>query len=477
MKRARRPAATLLLFGLLAGCKEEVAPAPEKAPVVAPTAPSSASSLVPAPPVEPPTFELHALQPEPREPRALYAIDGALLVTEGLRVGRLLGEGIEWLDKTVPDLGPAVGGSRINGLSGRWPDAIDLFYASNQGRAPMPSYHPLTGKGMGFTYQPGGGAGYIAGTARVGESLILAGYSSQDGYQFVHVRGPKAMRFRKTPAEAGCKPGEVANQEFVPPNPAIAPEAFGGTRAGTVMSFGSLCQKRGPAMEIWDEGADKSRIEDLSRFGSSFGYHLEFLDGPTADELWLFVEKENLVLHYANDHFEAVPRLPTKLVSVFTSPDGRLYGSDGRAIHRFDEGAWRLVGRLPWRYEPLTLAHDGQGLWLATGGNVHRLKEGPRLSYEEGCATPFVYLYDVAPDNAADFSFPTTRKALASFPGAAELSLVEFREGKRRLGVEVTSKAQAEALMAHVRATMKGEAPELICYRPRAPRRIPLSAK
>jgi hypothetical protein len=470
-------AATLLLLGALAGCKEEVAPAPEKAPVALPPAPSSAASLVQAPAVEPPTFELHTLQPTSSESRSLHPIDGAILVAEGLKMGRLVGEGIEWLDKTVPDLGPAVGGSHINRLSGRWPDAVDLFYASNQGRAPMPSYHPLTGKGLGFTYQPGGGAGYIAGTARVGESLILAGYSSQDGYQFVHVRGPKAMRFRKTPAEAGCKPGEVTNQEFVPPSPAIRPDSFGGTRAGTVMSFGALCEKRGPAMEIWDEGADKSRIEDLSRFAPSLGYQVQFLDGPTTDEVWVFSRSEGLVLHYVNDRFEATPRLATKLATVFTSPDGKLHGSDGRAIYRLDEGAWKLFGRLPWRYEPLTLAHDGQGLWLATGGDIHRLKEGPRVVHEEGCATPFVYLYDVAYDNAPDFTFPSTRKALATFPGAAELSLVEFREGRRRLGVEVASKAQAEALMAHVRATMKDEAPELYCYRPRAPRRIAITAK
>jgi hypothetical protein len=49
---------------------------------------------------------------------------------------------------------------------------------------------------------------------------------------------------------------------------------------------------------------------------------------------------------------------------------------------------------------------------------------------------------------------------------------VEFREGVLRLGLVVSSKAQGEAVIAHVKAAMKNERPTLLCYEPKAPRRI-----
>ena len=117
---------------------------------------------MPKAPKEIPTFALEPFTPDGSHPDELFAIEGALMVLQGLRVGRIVGDKIEWLEKTVPDLGPAVGGSRIYFIGGKWPDAVDALYTSNNGRAPMPSYHPLTGKGINFTYQPGGGAGHTS---------------------------------------------------------------------------------------------------------------------------------------------------------------------------------------------------------------------------------------------------------------------------------------------------------------------------
>jgi hypothetical protein len=75
------------------------------------------------------------------------------------------------------------------------------------------------------------------------------------------------------------------------------------------------------------------------------------------------------------------------------------------------------------------------------------------------------------------YAFPTTAKALSTFPDAGSLALVDFKEsGVRRLGVPVTSKEQGEALLAHVHATMKDEAPKLLCYAPTGARKIPLRA-
>src|SRR5690606_7730743 len=114
---------------------------------------SSSASPIPAAPKEIPTLTMEELVPEGKHLNGAFAIEGALLVVEGLRIGRVVGDRVEWLAKTVPDLGPMVGGSRIVSVHGKWPDAVDVLYASNHGRAPMPSYYPLTGKGLDFTFQ------------------------------------------------------------------------------------------------------------------------------------------------------------------------------------------------------------------------------------------------------------------------------------------------------------------------------------
>lgn len=94
---------------------------------------------------------------------------------------------------------------------------------------------------------------------------------------------------------------------------------------------------------------------------------------------------------------------------------------------------------------------------------------------KEGCTTPFVYLYQVSEKNDRKFTFPSTRKALASFAEVEQLTLVEFHEaGGWRLGLKTASKEQAEAVVAHLRSTMKDEKPELRCYEPRNPRVIPV---
>ncbi len=47
----------------------------------------------------------------------------------------------------------------------------------------------------------------------------------------------------------------------------------------------------------------------------------------------------------------------------------------------------------------------------------------------------------------------------------------------RRLGVKVKSKKQGEAVIAHIKANMENEYPELFCYSPNKPRVIKMSPK
>jgi hypothetical protein len=90
-----------------------------------------------------------------------------------------------------------------------------------------------------------------------------------------------------------------------------------------------------------------------------------------------------------------------------------------------------------------------------------------------------VYLYEISSKNDKKFTYPTTRKALSSFPEVGAISLVEFEDGYRgRLGITVTSKAQGEALIAHLKETMKEETPRLLCFEPpKDARKIDMNAK
>jgi hypothetical protein len=125
-----------------------------------------------------------------------------------------------------------------------------------------------------------------------------------------------------------------------------------------------------------------------------------------------------------------------------------------------------------------TLVMDERDRIWASLDSVYLLAEGKGTAFEDGCPTPFVHLYDVSADNPKDFTFPATRKALSTFAGVTEVGLVDFHaEGARRLGITVPSKAQGEALVAHIKAHMKDEDPRLICYEPKDPRKIEVRPK
>ncbi len=94
----------------------------------------------------------------------------------------------------------------------------------------------------------------------------------------------------------------------------------------------------------------------------------------------------------------------------------------------------------------------------------------PEMAFPEftdACTTPLVFLYDVSASAPPKFDFPTTRKALSSFPSLKEIKLFDFVfAGKRRLGAHVPNAEVGKALVAHIQATMKDEAPKLVCFDP-----------
>ncbi len=477
---SHRSFVALCLLGATAMACSKAPPTPEKETVSPPSAAplTSAAPSASAASIEraPAKKALPTLAPEPFAPAkgmGFYSIEGALVVVEGLRVGRIVDEAIAWFG-TLPETNAWLGGSQINGVYGTFPDAVDVFYSSNNGRAAQPSLYPLTGKGTSVTFSPGGGIGWVSGTARLGKTTIVGGYGMSDGYTLRTVRGP-GLLLRPTLADkVGCTDEELQRQWGGRDTAvAVAFRAVAATEKGTLVTIGNLCDRDDkPVAEVWDEPG-KSRIIELSTLTKNIGYFPRILVGK-GDDLWL---DSTPVLHYSAGKFEPLPKLDRPLKSLFVSPAGKLHGISGRTIHRFDEGKWTAIANLPWPMWFSTIAMDEKGtLWVAHDSGVARLREQSGPDIEGDCKTPFVYLYEVSWKNEPKFTFPTTRKALSTFPQVADITLVEYWEGSRSLGVQVKSKEQGEAVAAHVVANMKDEHPEVICYAPKKPRVIEMKA-
>lgn len=476
MKPSRALSLILLLaVAGVAGCpsdKERAAPdeAPTSKPEPSATAVVSASSsanATSAVPAKPPTLRaVRYLESELKEGVRLFRVDGALLVATGDRVGRLDGAKVEWIGK-VPPPPPFIGNaSLVYQVSGKYPEPIDVVFSSNNGRAPMPTYMALTGKGESHTFAPGGGAGGVIGFATTGESTLMLGYG-WEGYETIRVRGPILARVPTRPEPGGCKPGEVMHDEYRK-GYAVVPDAYGASEDGTVILVGMLCGKR-PAAEVWDKEG-KSKIHDLSAWLKETSYDTVLLHGK-GDVSWIANAGSSPIVEHRGGQFAPLPVLPN-LTSAFVSSDRVLHAVDGQSIYRYANGAFTKVADVVWPDRHMQIEEWGGTFYAALGGTLHRLEPADPITYAEGCKKPFVYLYDVSPKSELNYSFPTTRKALATFDKVADIQLVEFQEGVRRLGIQVPDAKTGEAVIAHVRASMKDESPVLLCYEPKTPRII-----
>jgi hypothetical protein len=464
------------LVALVCSCSK-TAPTPEKDTASTPSAlvvvPSASAALAER---EPPKKELPLLVFEPFEATKgknidFYAIEGALMVVDDLRVGRIVDEKIEWIG-SIPKGYPSLGGNRVASVEGFWPDEVNVYFTSNNGRALEPTYFPMTGKGV--TLEVGGGnSAWVYGSARVGQTTIIAGDSTFGGHVLETMRGPKFMIQPLTPEKGGCTEDDI--KKYLPQhqNGAVDYHAISATEKGTLVTIGNLCRRdNSPAAEVWDLPG-KSRIVELGSMIKHLDYFPKFLRGK-GDDLWI---DSTPILHYNGGKFETLPALDKPIRNLFVSPDGKLHATSGRAIVRFDAGEWKPIANLPWPTKFRTIAMDDKGTFWVSYGGVSRLREAKGSEVAEGCKTPFVYLYDVSWRNDAKYNFPTTRKALSTFPAASKISLVEYYEEGRRLGITVEDEAQGAAVVAHIQANMKDEHPEVICYAPKKPRRIDLEGK
>lgn len=465
-----------MVSAFAASCsKSSDSPQPQKEPPATPNVAPAPSASVSAALVQqtPRKNVIPTLVPEPIEAAkevTFYPIEGALIVVDGMRVGRLVDDKIEWL-RTLPELNQWLGGSTINGAYGKWPD-VDIRYSSNNGRASQPSVFPLTGKGSTVTFAPGGGLGWVTGWGRLGDTTIVGGYDSWQGSRIATLRGPGLVIKPITAEKAGCKEDEIR-----PPweggDPIAVPfDGLAVTAKGTLVTVGKLCgREKAPVAEVWDKPG-KSRIIDLGAWIKDVGYFPRLFTGK-GDDLWIVSRP---ILHYSDGKFEPLPMPDQPVKNHFVSADGKLHGIAGRTILRFDEGKWTPIANLARRMNFSNIAMDEKGdIYVAYAG-VSRLREAKDAELEGACKTPFVYLYEVSWKNEAKYTFPTTRKALSTFPEVSDITLVEYWEEGRKLGIKVKSEAQGEAVIAHVKANMKDEWPELICFEPRSPRVIEMKA-
>ncbi len=467
-----------------AACRPKATPLPSSEPPAPAVMASATSAVIPAPsstaaeeaPVPVLSFEPFVADKAPAD--GVFGIEGGVVVSRGTRVGRVVGDRVEWLPGAIPRRTEGIGDNFIERVMGAWPDRVAVLYETNNSRAAIPTYLPLSGKNRTLVIGEGGSTGWVTGVATAGETTIVGAYEIASGVRFVTVGGPRVILKQLTPAQAGCKPDEVTAVEGFPARPAITPSLFGATRAGTWISIGDLCEKRPPAAEVWD-ASGKSHVVDLAAFAKGVGHPSAILQGQ-GDEAWIHLGSGAPILHYQAGQITALPKVDAEV--AFLSPDGKLFAADERAVHRLDGERWTLVARIAWRPHFLgNMAVEGETFWATLGPwaarTAYRLRPGPDPAFKESCTTPFVYLYDVNLDNAKTFTFPATRKALSTFAEHDDLGLVEFVEaGSRRLGITVKSKAQGEAVIAHVKATMKDESPTLLCYAPSSPRRIDLQA-
>src|SRR5262245_9038513 len=101
-------------------------PTKEPPPVASARAPQAvrpAATTASRPPATAPEATVPALVREPfvptgSAPSAIFAIEGGLMVVDGQRVGRIVGDGVEWVGK-IPKVTPGFGENSIVSVNGR----------------------------------------------------------------------------------------------------------------------------------------------------------------------------------------------------------------------------------------------------------------------------------------------------------------------------------------------------------------------
>ncbi|NUP13926.1 MAG: hypothetical protein HOW73_48445 [Polyangiaceae bacterium] len=427
------------------------------------SASSSSTAAIASIPAGPPRLKPVA-RFEPMGFGSLQELGDTIVVTgNGNKVGKLSRQGVEWaVDLPEDDPPETINGAMVmQGIAGRYPDKLGVIRESTYGRWPRPTWQPVKGNvAAAVTFAPGGGPGSVLGAVVIDDTTLIAGWDHFEGARIVHAGGPW-KGFSVSTFEEGC--GKKSQYYRYT---AISPTVFGATRAGTAFFGGQRCDDEGPALEIWGAAGGKSKIFPLEGIPKDAWFHDDFVRG-NGDVAW--VVAGDRVIEVSGGKPTILPPLggPGRTARIFGG-DGKVYAVKAGEIKSLEGGAWKLVATLPWPAEyPDMVAMDGS-FWATSSAKLYELV--PNTEPEGECKTPFVFLYDVSYKSEPNYTFPTTRKALATFPDIDKLQLVDFVEGGRRLGLVVPSKEVGEAVIAHVKGSMKDEDPRLVCYAPAKPR-------
>lgn len=471
--RTARHCALAILLATTCACSSKTTPTPEPSPSASSGAVAPAPSAKPTASAEvgPLGVPVLVAQPFAGGGSRVHAIEGAVAVSEGQKVGVIKGEAVEWIGKLPPER-PAYGANVLDRVYGRWPDVAGAVYSTSNGRAPAPMYWPLVGKGAEYTSAPGGGLGNILGAAYLGETTLVAGRSMM-GTEISHVRGPAVHRAMTTRKDVGCNSSHGWDD---PARAAIDGAAFAATPAGTVVLMGAHCANEKPAAEVWSKDGKSSRIIDLTKWWYA-PYSMELLPGK-GDDMWAISELWSPLLRLREGTFEPLPPLFRPVNAIFASAKGQLHAVDAQMIYRLEGEKWSPVGAFAPGASYSSFAMDeSDTIWASGSGGVVRLRPDPSATVPapspDKCSTPFVYLYRSAWQNSKDFAYPSTAKALSTFPDVASITFVELGDGYYRyVGVQTATWAQGEALVTHIRATMPDEKPALFCHEPKVTRKI-----
>lgn len=329
------------------------------------------------------------------------------------------------------------------------------------------------------------------------------------------VDGPGAAPEQAPADKARCPASTVA----------VSSLALAAAATGELFSVGVTCARDEVWLETWAAGKSTGKLSKLD-FPMPKAPPLRTdqvhvaVASPKAVFIGVGVDGATHLARFDGVNVRKIDVPDEGLRALWATPDGTLWALMGApkkaaALHRLGvDGVWTRF--VPPDLSPGTVApyrtlwaKDAETAYLASGASGPKgsaaivvattpgmmLGQLPDLAdffgkrdaaarvdapaaealkpFSDGCVTPFVTLFDVVASSPPDFPFPSTKKALSTFAQSSDVKLVEYRhDGKRKLGVIVPSREVGDALVAHVKANMKDEAPVLVCHAPAVLREV-----
>lgn len=419
--------------------------------------------------------------------------------------------------------GPVAAANEIARLEGVWPDALlasatfASFLGARQHSSSKGDFERVDGKWAKVKALPDS-------TAVLDDAVLALQAGKLSAYRGTPGVLPEQA---KPPAESACATAETH----------LLPYQVAARSGAGVVLVGTVCRTGPFGVERFLSGQPKGTVEELpdapkNELGKGASFHASI--GSAANvAVWLSGSAGEYLALARRGPFRKVPLpVPGKLVAAVATPDDALFvlidpaAKGDRIVFRLVEGVWTRwdlptdAGRTS-EVETLFAADRDTAIVggsLSGGGSTHaaalfatfeatllgkpkdirNLLEldkpaaapAPAASsapatpveaapvfpaFTDACATPFVYIFDVSKSAPADFAFPSTKKALATFASVKDVKVVEvMHQGKRRLGAHVKDAAMGRELVTHIAANMKDEKPLLVCFSPSSEREITL---